>query len=145
VSRSERQRVPDPHDTGLRPSSLTSQIDRSLVSFIVQTGRVVDPGLIHDDSGFLHRWATMVSTTESLAELEGEISYRVLVTGDNATVIGKLTESGDQPILVFAGRYTAVADAHGQVTHQVDASYIGLSLSDPAFESTGSSAAPPWD
>jgi hypothetical protein len=124
---------------------VTSRIERSFLSFIVQTGRVVDPGPIQDDSGFLHRWATIVSAAESLAEFEGEISYRVLVTGDHATVIGKLTESGDQPILVFAGRYTAVADEHGQVTHQVDASYVGLSLSDPAFESTGSSAAPPWD
>lgn len=115
------------------------------MSFIVQTGRVVDPGLIQDDSGFLHRWVTIVSATESLAEVEGEISYRVLVMGDHATVVGRLTESGDQPILVFAGRYTPVAGTHGEVTHQVDASHVGLSLSDPAFESTGSSAAPPWD
>ena len=115
------------------------------MSFIVQTGKVIDPGPLQDSDGYLYRWATIVTAAESLAEVGGGVSYQVLVSGDQAAVVGKLTESGNQPLLVFAGRYTAVVDAHGVLTHQVDAGYVGLSLNDPSFGATGSSAIPSWE
>jgi hypothetical protein len=112
------------------------------MSFITISGTLTDPGTLNSTDGYLHRWTTIMVRIEGATS---PLPFAVLVSGDAAAAVDIITRDGRAPEVVFAGRYSPVSVADlSNVGHQVDASYLGLSLTDPSFGVGMNSAPEPW-